>query len=83
MPNEIYYPNLKAEIARCGFTMKEIANSLGPSERATKERLNGKVEFRMNDVIAISSMFKPNLSIDYLFFQKPQITPHASNQFTN
>ena len=42
--------NLKAEMARYDVDVKSVAQVIGKTERATKNRINGKVEISAEDI---------------------------------
>lgn len=44
------YPNLEAELMRCGVTKKELAKVLGFGRLALYKRLTGDIEFSLNEV---------------------------------
>jgi DNA-binding XRE family transcriptional regulator len=43
------YPNLEAELMRCGITRNELAKELGFSRIALYLRLTGEIEFTLNE----------------------------------
>lgn len=43
------YPNLEAELVRCGVTKKELAKELGYGRLALYKRLTGDVEISLNE----------------------------------
>ncbi|MEW5952495.1 MAG: helix-turn-helix transcriptional regulator [Bacillota bacterium] len=63
------FRNLKAEMARQGLTGKQIAVAIGISEKAFSNRMSGRTEFLMGELIAIRETFFRNLDIGYLFFE--------------
>lgn len=60
------YPNLVAELARTGYTRKEIAQKMKMSLSSLQRRLSGHAEFRLNDIYSLCEIFGKSLSIDYL-----------------
>lgn len=62
-----YYPNLMAELARTGYTKREIAQRLKLSLSGLQKRLNGQAEFRLNDLELLYEIFGKRLSVSYLF----------------
>lgn len=61
------YPNLKAEMAREGFGIKDLMEATGKSRPGISNNLNGRGKFSVADSIAIRNRLFPKLSIDYLF----------------
>lgn len=59
--------NLKAEITRHKVQVKDIAASIGISERTMKNKLNGVTDFTWGQACRIQKEFFPELSKDYLF----------------
>ena len=61
----INYPNLLAEIARCGDNYTSLSKLLGISVSAVARRLNGTVEWSKSEIDTLCDHFaKP---YDYLF----------------
>lgn len=63
--------NLKAEMARYDVDVKSVAQVIGKTERATKNRINGKVEISAEDIRLIRNAFFPACTLDYLLAEKP------------
>ena len=65
------YPNLEAELMRCGITKNEIAKELGFSRIALYQRLTGDVEFSLNEARIICAYLEKRSgraqSLKYLF----------------
>ena len=56
-----------------GLSQKEMANKLGISMNAYRNKENGKVEFRDNEKIVIKEMILPlfpQVSLEEIFFYK-------------
>lgn len=64
------YRNLLAEMARERLEAKKIAAGIGLSERALKNKLTGKTDFFLSEVVRIRNTFFKHLSCDYLFKTK-------------
>lgn len=62
-------PNLRAEMARCGFTNREIARGIGVSESAYSSWLRGDSAPSVFQAYAIASKFFDDLTIEYLFIE--------------
>lgn len=67
----VLYPNLIAELARCGVTITRLAKSINISRNALYRKLDGKVAFTLKDMVAIQNFFNDEVggafSLDYLF----------------
>jgi len=61
------FPNLRAEMARKGLAVNEIAVRLGGSAKTLHRKLSGKSEFTRAEIFKIRNEFFPDLSIEYLF----------------
>ncbi|MCM3527879.1 XRE family transcriptional regulator [Cytobacillus oceanisediminis] len=61
------YRNLKAEMAREGLTMVDLANYLQLRYATVNEKMNGKYRFYYDEALQIKKRFFPNLSLEYLF----------------
>lgn len=60
------YPNLYAEMAANNrMSQKELASTLGISEKTLGEKLKGKTDFRIGEMRRIQEIFKKPL--DFLF----------------
>lgn len=65
------YPNLKAEMARNGITVDDIATEMGVSRRTASNWLNGST-IKHSTVLQIRDSLFPGLSVEYLFDLSPQ-----------
>ena len=61
------YPNLRAEVARKGMTMKELAKKIGIGESTMMQKLSGKYAFTLDEAFKIREVLEVDLSIDVLF----------------
>lgn len=59
------YPNLMAEMARARIQQKELAKDLGITEKTMSEKMRGKAQFKIGEMIFIKQ--KIGKSLDYLF----------------
>ena len=64
---EVYFQNLRAEMARKGVTGDAIAREIGvnPSTLSVKLKMRGRLRF--DEAVRIRNAFFPDLTIDYLF----------------
>ena len=63
------FPNLKAEIARAGFTYDDIAKKIGKTKEWLENRLNGKCNLPIDIAFKIKENCFPNIDFVYLFKQ--------------
>lgn len=66
------FPNLKAELARAGITLRELANRL--NERGVKialstlsQKMNGKFQFTLDEAEAIRGVIGTDQTLEVLF----------------
>lgn len=72
MPNIVFYPNLRAEMARQGITAQDLAECLNVTRQYIYIKLNGGKDFSLHDITAIQDLLNKGdntggLSLDYLF----------------
>ncbi len=65
------FHNLEAEMARENITVPMLSKCIGKTERATRNKLNGKTQFTWPEVQAIRDSFFPEMDLRYLFEKKP------------
>ncbi len=63
------YANLRAEMARQGITVKQLAKLLGVSLKTASNRLSGKTEFTLSEALEINEKLFPDCDLSYLFDQ--------------
>lgn len=68
------YKNLRAEMARHGVTVRQIAELLGVRFATVSDKLNGRSRFFTDEAIRIKQHFFPNCSLEYLFDDDKQNT---------
>ena len=69
------YPNLRAEMARKGITIQQMANDkdIGLSSNTLNMKLRGKVRWFEGDMKRIRNKYFPDLTLDYLFESDPSV----------
>lgn len=60
------YPNLRAEMARSGVSVANIATALGVNKGSVYNWFNGKGDFNVGQAKTVVRMF-PGMTFDYLF----------------
>jgi len=65
------YPNLVAEMARCGIAVKDVADKIGRSPDTVNNWLKGKGDFPIGKAFEIQKVFFPTYTIAYLFCKEP------------
>ncbi|MDN5388873.1 XRE family transcriptional regulator [Bacillus sp. LB7] len=70
--------NLRAEMARNGITMVDIAKFLGVRYATVNDKVNGKYRFYFNEALKIKRHFFPQCDIEYLF--ENDENKHSSNR---
>lgn len=61
------FPNLNAEMARNGLTLKALSKKTGIKYDSLKNKASGVTEFKRNEMYLIKKKAFPSLAIDYLF----------------
>lgn len=61
------YRNLKAEIARKGWTITKLAINLGMSSQSLSLRMRGTINFTLNEAKKVKAVLGTELSLDQLF----------------
>ena len=60
---------LKAEIARSGYTAKSLAAVIGMPTQTLSNKIAGKTEFKGSEITAIARMLNLNISqVNQIFF---------------
>ena len=65
------YKNLKAEMARYGFTIEMLSKKVGVSSVTMNRKLNGIRDFYLSEALMIKGAFDEvgaNFTLEYLFF---------------
>jgi len=61
------YPNLRAELARKGMTLTELAKETGMSLNVLSGRVNGKYEFTYSETLKIKKALGVDIPLEILF----------------
>lgn len=61
------FPNLRAELARKGMTLTELAERTGMSLQKLSGRMNGKQEFTYAETILIKEAIGVEIPLEVLF----------------
>ena len=61
------FKNLVSEMVKNGIESSDIANLVGKTQKSVSQKLNGKIDFYMDEIIKIRNFLNPELSIEYLF----------------
>lgn len=64
------YKNLRAEMARNGVTIGDMAKALGVRYATVNDKLNGRFRFYYDEALKIKKLFFPECELEYLFDQK-------------
>lgn len=67
------YRNLRAEMAREGVTIDDIAKALGAQHSTVSRKMNGHSKFFYDEADAIRNHFFPQCSLEYLFEKSGQL----------
>lgn len=67
--NKIAFANLRAEMARKGLTIQDIATLWGVNRDTASRKLSKKNQVKLNEAFAIEKEFFPGLSVRYLFHE--------------
>lgn len=60
------YNNLRAEMTRRNVTAQAVADLLGKTVRTVRDKLMGRSDFTISEIIKIQSNLFPGLSLEYL-----------------
>lgn len=63
--NTFLFPNLKTEIFRLRSNIVEFSQKLGISDRTLYHKMNGKQEFKLEEMIKIKEIINEELGTDY------------------
>lgn len=66
MEKMIAYPILEGKIAEKGIAKKRVAETLGMTPHALRNKISGKTEFTWNEVVSLQKNFFPETTKDTL-----------------
>lgn len=66
------YPNLNAEMARKGLSVKDLQTIIRKTDRTTRDKVNGSAAWTLREASDIRDAYFPGLSLDYLFERSPR-----------
>ena len=61
------YPNLKAELARVGMTMKDLAKAINMPYSTLVDKASGRSEFTFQEAVDIRKAIGCDIPLDELF----------------
>lgn len=61
------YHNLRAEMARAGVKVSDIASSIDSTSKTVWSKMRGNTSFSIDDCQIIRDTFFPECTLDYLF----------------
>ena len=68
----VTYPNLRAELARAGLSVKDLAEYMHMTHQCIYKKFNGEIVLNEKDMRTIQEFLKANgggaFTLDYLFF---------------
>lgn len=61
------YSNLRAELARQGFTYKDVAGTIETSEKTVVNKMTGIRDWNRKEMFLIRDKLFPKCTLEYLF----------------
>ena len=61
------YRNLNAEMIRHSITSGDIASTIHKTERSARDKLAGRSDFTLSEILAIRKKHFPHMTLEYLF----------------
>lgn len=61
------YPNLNAELARKGWTRKDLARETGLKYQTLNEKMNGKRPFTFHEAVLVKKALSTELGLEQIF----------------
>lgn len=62
--------NLMAEMTRAGLKNKDLAATIGKSEKSISNKIGNRTEFTREEMVLIKKKHFPGCSLEYLFSQE-------------
>lgn len=73
--NNVAFANLRAEMAREGVTIQDIAGAWGVTRDTASNKLSRKSPLNLDEAFVIERRFFPGVDIQYLFKELSCISP--------
>lgn len=67
------YPNLRAELARKGWTLKHLAELVNVSMESLKKKLAGVTELRLSEAQRIKDVLGVDIPLEVLFAKEGEV----------
>lgn len=61
------YKNLNAELARMGWTRKDLSNATNIRYQTLNEKMNGKTAFTLKEAIEVKKAMKIDMPLEQIF----------------
>lgn len=61
------FPNLRAEMVRCGITATDLSRVTHKTDRSIRDKIGGRGDFTLTEIYAIRDAFFPEMELEYLF----------------
>lgn len=72
MTNSVF-PNLSAEMRRFGVEERDVAVTLGKSDKTVRNYLSGRTPIKQSQCVAIRDTHFSGMTTDYLFSSEPVV----------
>lgn len=82
-PANIEFSNLRAEMARKGITVQEIADSIGVNRDTAARKLSRKSPIALSEAFLIERKFFMGLGVSYLFSEAMDSITTVQNEPAN
>ena len=71
------FSNLRAEMARYGVSMLDVANVIGRSDKGTSDKIAGRTTFSIQEAMAVRDRFFSGYTLEYLFAEAGDTAENA------
>lgn len=68
------YKNLRKILEQRKFTNKDLASLLETSEKTVSNKMNGRTDWTLKEIMKISKFLAPEYTLDYLFEEQAENT---------